>query len=135
MKLKRYEVTVLMVHQDDIDKELTKKQDEGWEIGGDIKITGLDAFCIGHVFHIPLKREEEKQMLTEEEEDKLAEEYADSVDRRGCSYWNGMYRGYKRALEDIRSRMTEDEKEVKDKSISIDQYMRLNPDIETGGDK
>lgn len=39
------------------------------------------------------------------EYDKLAEAYADSVDRRGCSYWNGMYRGYKRALEDVGSRV------------------------------
>jgi hypothetical protein len=35
----------------------------------------------------------------------------------------------------FRSRMTEENEELKDKSISIDQYMRLNPDIETGGDK
>ncbi len=35
----------------------------------------------------------------------------------------------------VRGRMAEENEEPEDKSISIDQYMRLNPNIETGGDK
>lgn len=32
--------------------------------------------------------------MEENKIEKLAEEFADAHERRGCAYWNGLYRGY-----------------------------------------
>ena len=44
--------------------------------------------------------EDLKQSLTPQDEPSVsAEEYADSKDRRGCSYWQGLYEGYRDAQQ------------------------------------
>ncbi len=40
-----------------------------------------------------------REDIGEEEIDKLGEEYADSHERRGCSYWSGLFTGFKAGLK------------------------------------
>ena len=51
-----------------------------------------------------------ERMPTEEEDDRLAMEYADSTGRKSSTCHNVIYRAYRRALEDCRSRLTCSEK-------------------------
>lgn len=55
-KPRKYEVSFLMSHQNHIDEQLAKKQDEGWEIAGDILIKNETGHCTNHYLHIPLRR-------------------------------------------------------------------------------
>ena len=52
-----------------------------------------------------------ERMPTEEEDDRLAMEYADSTGRKSSTCHNVIYRAYRRALEDCRSRLTCSEKQ------------------------
>lgn len=55
-KAVKYEVTYLMSHQNYVDRQLKEKQDQGWEIAGDILLKNKDGWCGNHYFHIPMKR-------------------------------------------------------------------------------
>lgn len=55
-KIVKYEVTYLMSHQNHVDRQLKEKQDQGWEIAGEILIKNKDGWCGNHYFHIPMKR-------------------------------------------------------------------------------
>lgn len=49
----------------------------------------------------------DKLMPGEEEEDKLAEDYANTLGRRSSTCYNASYRAYRRAIEYCRNRMKE----------------------------
>ena len=55
-QIKRYEVCSLISHIDFLDKQLEEKQNDGWEIAGDILIKNETGWCRNTNFHIPMKR-------------------------------------------------------------------------------
>lgn len=56
-------------------------------------------------------------MTDNERIEKDAEDYADSVDRRGCSFWRGLKMGYVAASTKEHERMAELLKEERNKAI------------------
>ena len=54
--IKRYEVLSLMAHIDYVDERLEEKQNEGWEIAGDILTKNKSGWCGDTHLHIPMKR-------------------------------------------------------------------------------
>ncbi|MDB4265005.1 hypothetical protein N9893_02965 [bacterium] len=52
----QYAVMSLMSHRDNVDRQFKEKQDQGWELAGDIVLKNKSGWCGDTIFHIPLKR-------------------------------------------------------------------------------
>ena len=57
MSTKKYDVIVLHSHERLLQKRLDERQDEGWEIAGDILVKNSTGHCNDTYMMVPLKRE------------------------------------------------------------------------------
>lgn len=61
--------------------------------------------------------------------EKEAETFADSIDRRGCGAWQGMYRGYMAGVLKEHDRMVEQLKQERNKGIDEAIEVAYNHDV------